>query len=79
MKTQIIGEESNQGERAFSGTVHGYYESPLAFEIGGRILQRYVQAGQRVSAGDPLFRIDAKDAQEQVSSAQGALSAAQAQ
>lgn len=79
VKTQIIGEESNQGERAFSGTVHGYYESPLAFEIGGRILQRYVQAGQRVSAGDPLFRIDAKDAQEQVSSAQGALSAAQAQ
>lgn len=78
VKTVVAG-ESMKGEKAtFSGTVHGYFESPLAFQTGGRIMARYVDQGQRVSAGDVLMKVDSKDAEEQVASARSALTSAQA-
>lgn len=79
VKTMTVGAGANEESRTFSGTVHGYYESPLAFQVGGRIIARYVQSGERVAAGQPLFKIDSKDAEEQVAAAQGAVSQAEAQ
>ena len=79
VKTIVVGEEDSAAVHTFPGSVHGYFESPLAFQLGGRIMQRYVQSGERVSEGQPLFRIDSKDAEEAVSAAQGSLNAAQAQ
>lgn len=79
VKTMVIGSEGAGEVQTFSGTVHGVYESPLAFQVGGRIMQRYVNAGDRVSAGQSLFKIDSKDAEEQVETARSSLNAASAQ
>lgn len=79
VKTMTVGAEEQAARRSFSGTVHGYYESNLAFQIGGRITARYVSAGDRVSAGQALFRVDSKDAEEQAAAAQSAVISAEAQ
>ena len=78
VKTVVAGESAKGEKNTFSGTVHGYFESPLAFQTGGRIMARYVDQGQRVTAGQALFKVDSKDAEEQVASAQSAYTAAQA-
>ena len=78
VKTVVAGESMKGEKTTFSGTVHGYFESPLAFQAGGRIMARYVDQGQRVSAGDVLMKVDSKDAEEQVASARSALTSAQA-
>ncbi|WP_417578962.1 efflux RND transporter periplasmic adaptor subunit [Nitrincola sp.] len=44
-----------------SGTVKGRYETPVAFQVSGRILERHVDAGQRVEAGQLLFQLDPRD------------------
>ena len=79
VKTMVVGAESAGEKRTFSGTVHGYYESPLAFQVGGRIVERYVASGDRVSAGQALFKVDSKDAEEQAAAAESVVISAQAQ
>ena len=54
VKTITVGEKDSENDTTFSGTVHGYYESPLAFQVSGQITNRYVQAGDRVRAGQPV-------------------------
>lgn len=49
VKTIVIGEDAKDAKDTFSGTVHGFFESPLAFQTGGRIMQRYVTSGERVT------------------------------
>ncbi|MBI5781900.1 MAG: efflux RND transporter periplasmic adaptor subunit [Rhodocyclales bacterium] len=62
-----------------SGTVQARYESPLAFQVGGRIVARLVDAGATVRAGQALVRLDPKDVLAQFEAAQAAVRAAQAQ
>lgn len=79
VKTMTVGAEEAAAKRTFSGTVHGAFESPIAFQVGGRITARYVAAGDRVSAGQALFRVDSRDAEEQAAAAQSAVISAEAQ
>ena len=79
VKTMVVGETAKAESRKFSGTVHGYFESPLAFQVGGRITRRLVSSGDRVTAGQVLMTVDSKDASEQAAAAAGALNAAEAQ
>jgi RND family efflux transporter MFP subunit len=46
---------------AFTGTVHARIESALGFRVPGKIAERLVSSGERVRAGQPLFRLDARD------------------
>ncbi len=64
---------------SLSGAVRARYETPIAFQVGGRILARHVDAGQRVSAGQKLFSLDPRDlkAAERVASAQVAAAEAE--
>lgn len=61
-----------------SGTVRARVESPLAFQVGGRITKRRVDAGQSVRAGQPLFELDTRDLEQQVRAAEADLAAAKA-
>jgi RND family efflux transporter MFP subunit len=64
--------------RALSGTVRARIEAPLAFQVGGRILARRIDAGQAVSAGQVLFTLDPVDLDQTVRTAQADLDAAEA-
>jgi RND family efflux transporter MFP subunit len=64
--------------RTLSGTVRARIEAPLAFQVGGRILARRIDAGQAVSAGQVLFTLDPVDLEQTVRTAQADLDAAEA-
>ena len=63
----------------YAGSVRGRYEKNLAFQVGGRIIERAVNVGDRVQAGTTLLRLDAKDIVERASQGDAQVSAAQAQ
>jgi len=48
-------------ERTFVGTVRPRIETDVGFRVAGKIAERLVQQGERVRAGQPLFRLDPAD------------------
>jgi RND family efflux transporter MFP subunit len=68
VKTAVIGTAATDQEYTYSGAVHSRYESQLAFQIGGKVVKRYVEIGSTVKAGDLLMQIDPKDLQQLVNS-----------
>ncbi|WP_334135205.1 efflux RND transporter periplasmic adaptor subunit [Tepidimonas sp.] len=61
--------------QGLSGTVRARVEAPLAFQVGGRISARLVDAGQTVAAGTPLFRLDPVDLEQAVRAAEAEAAA----
>ncbi len=48
-------------ERAFTGTIAARIQSNLGFRVPGKIVERLVDVGEQVKAGQPLMRIDDTD------------------
>lgn len=48
-------------ERGFTGVIGAKVQSNLGFRVAGKIVQRLVDPGQQVKAGQPLMRIDDTD------------------
>lgn len=48
-------------ERGFTGSVAARVQSQLGFRVPGKIIERYVNDGEQVEAGDRLMRIDDTD------------------
>ncbi len=61
----------------FAGEVKPRYESDLAFRIGGKIVERLVDAGARVRKGQVLARLDPADVGLQAEAAKQQVAAAQ--
>lgn len=61
-----------------SGTVRARVESPLSFQVGGRIAHRLVDAGERVAATQTLFELDTRDLEQGVRATEADLAAADA-
>ena len=61
-----------------SATIRARVESPLAFQVGGRIVNRYADAGNAIKAGQALFELDPTDVDQAVRAAEADLAAAEA-
>ncbi|MBN3861124.1 efflux RND transporter periplasmic adaptor subunit [Pseudomonas frederiksbergensis] len=61
-----------------TGDVQARVQTELSFRVGGKIIQRMVDVGDRVSAKQVLARLDPKDLQTNVDSAQAQVVAEQA-
>jgi RND family efflux transporter MFP subunit len=61
VKVITVGASTMQSENEFSGEVRARVESRLGFRVGGKIVQRSVEAGQHVKAGTVLAQLDAQD------------------
>lgn len=61
------------------GVVRAEREIALAFRIAGEIVERRVEAGQRVRAGELLFRLDPRDLERALEAADAAVAAARAE
>ncbi len=79
VKVKRIESSNAAQEEKFSGIVRGRYETNLAFQVGGKIISRDVQAGSLVRAGEVLMTIDPKDIAEQSRSSDAQVVAARAQ
>lgn len=64
---------------AFAGDVRAREESPLAFRVGGNLVERRVDVGDRVEAGQVLAVLDGEDYAAQARAAKAQLSAAEAE
>src|ERR1700752_4248644 len=71
-------EISGQSERSFTGVVAARVQSDLGFRVPGKVLERLVDAGQAVTRGQPLMRIDPIDLKLAASAQQEAVAAARA-
>jgi multidrug efflux system membrane fusion protein len=62
----------------YPGEVRARLESELAFRIGGKVLKRLVDVGERVKAGQVLAELDPQDVRLQLEAARAQVSAAEA-
>src|SRR5215469_9493426 len=53
------------------------YSNPLSFRVPGKLIERRVRLGDRVTAGEVLAQLDPTDQRRQVASARAALTAAE--
>ena len=79
VKYQRVSESTAESASSYAGTVRGRYETNLAFQVGGQILSRNVQLGDRVTAGQILMTIDPKDAAQKANQGDAAVQSAEAQ
>lgn len=68
----------NGSERAFTGLVAARVQSNLGFRVPGKIVERLVDVGQQVKAGQPLMRIDETDLRLALAAKRNAVAAARA-
>ena len=61
VKVLTVAVEGFQSSAEFAGEVRARVESRLGFRVAGKIIQRPVEAGQRVKAGQLLAQLDAQD------------------
>ena len=66
-------------ERAFTGVIAARVQSNLGFRVNGKIVERLVDVGERVTAGQELMRIDPRDLDLALNARQNAADAAKAQ
>lgn len=67
---------SNETGTAYAGTIRSRVEQTLAFRVGGKIVERRVNLGERVSAGQLLMRLDPTDYSDGVDAATASVAAA---
>ena len=67
-----------RAERTFTGTIAARVQSNLGFRVAGKIVERLVNAGQQVKAGQPLMRIDETDLRHALTAKRNAVAAARA-
>jgi RND family efflux transporter MFP subunit len=78
VRTLVVGPADSAALR-YTGVVRARIESDLGFRVGGKIVERLVDPGQRVRRGQALMRLDVTDLGLAASAAADRLRAAQAE
>jgi len=76
VRTMTVGQLSGATVRDYAGEVHARVESRLAFRVGGKIVQRPVNLGDRVKVGQALAEVDPADLRFGQDAARAGLAAA---
>lgn len=63
----------------FDATLEAVRQSTVAAQVSGNVVERYVRAGDSVRAGQPLVRIDERDARAAVARSVAAIAQARAE
>jgi RND family efflux transporter MFP subunit len=61
VKALKVGAGDTAAEHQYSGEVRARIETALAFRVGGKLVERRVEVGTRVRAGEVLARLDPAD------------------
>ena len=79
VKLLTVGASELQTVQEYAGEVRAGVESRLGFRVAGKLVERPVQLGQRVQAGQVLAQIDPQDYQLSAAAARAQVAAAQTQ
>ena len=77
VKVITVGTAPVLSQYEFSGEVKAQVESRLGFRVGGKIIKRQAELGQRVKAGQVLAQIDPQDYKLAADAARALVAAAQ--
>ena len=73
-----IVHSASAAERAFTGVIAARVQSNLGFRVSGKIIERLVDTGQTVKAGQPLMKLDPVDLKLTIVAQTNAINAARA-
>ena len=73
-----IAKSAMASERVFTGVIAARVQSNLGFRVPGKVVERLVDVGQEVYAGQPLMRLDPKDLKLALTAQENAVAAARA-
>ncbi|MCO5119879.1 MAG: efflux RND transporter periplasmic adaptor subunit [Burkholderiaceae bacterium] len=76
VRTLVVGEQVLSQSLRLPAEVRPRIETRYGFRVGGKIAERKVSIGDRVSAGQSLARLDPQDVRPAIDSAQAVLEAA---
>ena len=76
VKAIVVAEAEHERTLTYSGVVRPRIESAVGFRVGGKIVARLVDTGDRVEKGQVIARLDDTDLKLAESSARAALAAA---
>lgn len=79
IKVMVVESSGSGAPRKFPGKVQASQRVDVAFRVSGPLTELPVKEGQEVQAGDVLARIDPRDFESRVASAQSALDSARAE
>lgn len=77
VRTAVV-QEAKPESRAFTGVVAARVQSDVGFRVSGKVVERLVDAGDRVRRGQPLMRMDATDLKLAANAEDEAVDAARA-
>lgn len=78
VRTMTVAADTAEGSYDYAAEVRARTESRLSFRVGGKLVERSVNLGERVRAGQVLARLDPQDLKLGQDNARAALVAAQA-
>jgi RND family efflux transporter MFP subunit len=73
-----VVKQAGSAQSTYTGLVAARVQSDLGFRVPGKVVQRLVDAGQVVKAGQPLMKIDPTDYTHAITARTGELAAARA-
>jgi RND family efflux transporter MFP subunit len=76
VRTLTVGADTVAPTHEFAAEVRARTEARLSFRVGGKLVERPADVGERVAAGQVLARLDARDLQLGQDAARAALRAA---
>ena len=76
VRVQTVGVDGMHSGAEYAGEVRARVETRLGFRVGGKIIARKAEAGQRVRAGDVLAQLDPQDYQLSADAARAQVVAA---
>lgn len=79
VKVMTVGVDSYNAGHEFAGEVKAQVESRLGFRVGGKIIRRQAELGQRVKAGQVLAQLDPQDYKLAADAARAQVAAAATQ
>lgn len=56
-------------QREYTGTVTALQEVPVRSRVSGTVMEKYIEGGQKVTQGQPLYRIDSRNYESTLASA----------
>ncbi|MGE8153889.1 efflux RND transporter periplasmic adaptor subunit [Pseudomonas vancouverensis] len=75
---QVVKQEDFAASVTLTGDIQARVQTELSFRVGGKIIQRTVDVGDHVTAKQVLARLDPKDLQANVDTAEAQVAAQQA-
>ena len=79
VRTKVVQLRKRQASVTLTGVVQARYSADLSFRVTGRVVERFVDVGAHVHAGDLLARLDPTEQQADLEATTAAVAAAESQ